>query len=697
MRVSTVEQLRAAIENSINDIELTNGIYSIDKAIDIIGKSNIVIRGVKGAVLTSRRAITPIFERFKDNIFFCKLSPSLGIDNVIVNGEPWSICRYPEYDGDAILNGSAIYPTHEISKWNNPYGVMRALHDHDWGGNSYIIKGKKPDGSLNLEWVGDNNRGDKYNAKYVVIEGVLELLKSKKSWCYDERSGYLYVLPQDPAKLADCEIEIVTQHNILNIKDCKNIRIEGLELIDTARSTFRFPFERPLRGDWGIQRTGCIYINGCENVTIKDSNFRRIGSNCVMIDGNCSDIDITDCDFTDCGSSGVLIVGSESACRDSSNWENHKTTILDTTVGALNDEYPKRINVQNCLFHNLGLSEKQSSAVCMSISANVSVINCTIHRMPRAGINISDGCFGGHIIQGNELYDCVRETCDHGPINAWGRDRFWSYKGYNTTGGNGKFKRPYALLDAVNPTKIVGNRLYATSGFGIDLDDGSSNYEITNNVTIGVGIKLREGFDRYVHHNVLIGSCFDLHCSYALNNDIITNNLIVSSKAFNTILINRGHTTKIYDNYYCHANGYKKLDTSPKDMSNLTTNLYDYSFVRMIDGFDNFPLTFGCTRNTPPIIKNINTPTDNVKHIKVCGVKFVQIDEGTRSACGLDRDSGAYVVSVSPFSPLRKRLKKGDALTQIGNVPIDSPNDISSVGLKKEKLVLFRNQLSIEV
>lgn len=697
MIVSTTEQLRVAIRDSIKDIELTKGIYSIDTSLDIIGKSDMVIRGVDGAVLTSRKVITPIFERFKENIFFCKLSPNLGIDSVIVNGEVWCICRYPDYDADAILNGSAVYPTHEISKWNNPCGVMRALHDHDWGGNSYIINGKKPDGSLNLEWVGDNNRGDKYNAKHVVIEGVFELLKSEKSWYYDEKNGYLYVIPEQHMDLSDCVIEIVTQHNLINIKGCKNIRLEGLDFSDTARSTFRFPFERPLRGDWGIQRTGCIYINECENVTINESSFRRIGSNCVMIDGNCKDIDITNCDFTDCGSSGVLIVGRESACRDSSNWENHKTAILDTAEGALSEEYPKRINVSNCLFRNLGLSEKQSSAVCMSISSNVSVLNCTIHRMPRAGINISDGCFGGHVIQGNELYDCVRETCDHGPINAWGRDRFWSYKGYNTTGSNGKFKRPYALLDAINPTKIVGNRLYATSGFGIDLDDGSSNYEIANNVTIGVGIKLREGFDRYVHHNLLIGSCFDLHCSYALNNDIITNNIIVSSKAFNTILLNHGHTTKIYDNYYCHANGFKKLDASPKDMQNLTIDLYDYSFVRNIDGFDNFPLKFGCTRNTPPVIGNIGKTADKLKYVRVCGVKFTPIDEGTRSASGLDRDSGAYVVSVSPFSPLRKRLKKGDALTQIGDITIDSPNDISSLSLRKDKLIIFRNQLKIEL
>jgi hypothetical protein len=44
--------------------------------------------------------------------------------------------------------------------------------------------------------------------------------------------------------------------------------------------------------------------------------------------------------------------------------------------------------------------------------------------MPRAGICIGDGTWGGHVIEFNHIYDTVRETGDHGPFNAWGRERF---------------------------------------------------------------------------------------------------------------------------------------------------------------------------------------------------------------------------------------------------------------------------------
>jgi hypothetical protein len=43
-----------------------------------------------------------------------------------------------------------------------------------------------------------------------------------------------------------------------------------------------------------------------------------------------------------------------------------------------------------------------------------------------AGILINDEFCGGHTVEYNYVYDCVKETRDHGPFNSWGRERFWS-------------------------------------------------------------------------------------------------------------------------------------------------------------------------------------------------------------------------------------------------------------------------------
>jgi hypothetical protein len=86
-------------------------------------------------------------------------------------------------------------------------------------------------------------------------------------------------------------------------------------------------------------------------------------------------------------------------------------------------------------------------------------------------------------------------------------------------------------LDSWQPT-IIRNNCFSGSfkrhSWGIDLDDGSSNYQICNNLTIGCSIKLREGYYRLVENNIFIGP-FPLarHCCYKENEDIIRRNICV--------------------------------------------------------------------------------------------------------------------------------------------------------------------------
>ena len=47
--------------------------------------------------------------------------------------------------------------------------------------------------------------------------------------------------------------------------------------------------------------------------------------------------------------------------------------------------------------------------------------------------------------------------------------------------------------DAKHTTFVDNNFFEDYKGWGIDLDDGSSNYVVKNNLCIGVGVKLREG------------------------------------------------------------------------------------------------------------------------------------------------------------------------------------------------------------
>ena len=59
------------------------------------------------------------------------------------------------------------------------------------------------------------------------------------------------------------------------------------------------------------------------------------------------------------------------------------------------------------------------------MAQGITVRHCSIYDVPRAGINIGDGCWGGHVIEFCDVFDTVQETGDHGTFNSWGRDRFW--------------------------------------------------------------------------------------------------------------------------------------------------------------------------------------------------------------------------------------------------------------------------------
>ena len=73
----------------------------------------------------------------------------------------------------------------------------------------------------------------------------------------------------------------------------------------------------------------------------------------------------------------------------------------------------------------LGYVEKQSAGVQLSMCQGITVSHNTIYDVPRAGINISEGTWGGHIIGYNDVFNTVKESGDHGSFNSWGRDRYW--------------------------------------------------------------------------------------------------------------------------------------------------------------------------------------------------------------------------------------------------------------------------------
>lgn len=81
------------------------------------------------------------------------------------------------------------------------------------------------------------------------------------------------------------------------------------------------------------------------------------------------------------------------------------------------------------------------------------------------------------------------------------------------------------MLDAVKTTIIRNSRWRCDHGWDVDLDDGSSNYEIYENLFLHGGLKLREGFHRRVWNNITVGNSLHPHVWYDGSGDVVTRNI----------------------------------------------------------------------------------------------------------------------------------------------------------------------------
>jgi hypothetical protein len=73
---------------------------------------------------------------------------------------------------------------------------------------------------------------------------------------------------------------------------------------------------------------------------------------------------------------------------------------------------------------------------------------------------------------------------------------------------------------------LANNRWRCDHGWDVDLDDGSTNYVITNNVFLSSGLKWREGYNRTGDNNVFAdGKMMSVHVWPANSGDVFTHNI----------------------------------------------------------------------------------------------------------------------------------------------------------------------------
>lgn len=631
------------------------------------------------------------WEPYRDGIMAAALpeyARNIPFDQLFVEGERLHLARYPNYDSTArFFNGTAtdaIAPS-RTRNWKKPMGgYVHALHKHEWGDYHYLIVGKEASGELALEGGWQNNRQMGMHAEHRFVENIFEELDVPGEWFADVGAGILYCYPPPGVDLNAALIEAVNLAHLIQVEGSAenpvhDLRFQGLTFTHTAR-TFMDTQEPLLRSDWAIYRGGALLIQGAEQVDVLNCDFQSVGGNAIFLSDYNREVHISGCYISDAGASGICIVGNPDAVR-SPSFEYHQfvpLNQLDPEPGPRSENYPARCEIRDNLIHDIGRFEKQVAGVQIAMAQEITVSHNSIYNVPRAGINIGDGCWGGHLIEHNDVFNTVLETGDHGAFNSWGRDRFW-HPNRETLDNIVNQHPEMAKWDAVQPTVIRNNRFRCDHGWDIDLDDGSSHYEIYNNLCLNGGIKLREGLYRTVENNIMLNNSFHPHVWFRNSEDVFRNNIVGS--AYQPIRL-LGWGKEIDYNLLPDEAALAKSRAQGQDLHSLAG---DPDFVdagsgdfrvqegspALTVGFKNFDMDFGvespdlrALAATPeiPFLFNQLFLEEGLAAFEWLGATVKNIEtEGERSAAGLEAVRGVLLLESGGLAQAGG-LKTGDVI-----------------------------------
>jgi hypothetical protein len=313
------------------------------------------------------------------------------------------------------------------------------------------------------------------------------------------------------------------------------------------------------------------------------------------------------------------------------------------------------------------------------------------------------------------VFNTVLETGDHGAFNSWGRDRFW----LPNIADVDSITNLYAalpFLDCIEPITIRNNRFYCDHGWDIDLDDGSTNYHIYNNLCLNGGLKLREGFDRVVENNIMVNNSFHPHVWYSKSIDVFRHNIVSANYApigikvwgkevdSNFFLLNTSLAAAQQNNTDKHSLYGNAMFINP------ALNNYDVSNASpaLNIGFKNFDMdAFGVV--SPALkAKTVKAPVPGLKLLGNLkkgetvvwnGADIKNIEGlGERSAAGLFDENGVLVIKVAAGSLANKSgLLERDVIRKINDKPINNVAEflaaIQVVAWQGEaKAMIVRNQ-----
>ncbi|MDQ8183473.1 right-handed parallel beta-helix repeat-containing protein [Pelagicoccus sp. SDUM812005] len=668
---------------------------------------------------------------YRDGIYQAITPEGLAIDQLFIDGKSQRMARYPNYDPSKKAQAYQGFAADAFSKeraarWEDPEGgYIHAMHISRWGGYHYRITGKDDEGNVTFEGGWQNNRQMGMHEEYRMVENIFEELDAEGEWFHNQKTNTLYYKPIAGERLEEAKVEVVRLRHLVEFQGSesqpvRHITLKGFVARHAAR-TFMDTKEPLLRSDWAIYRGGAFKLSGTEDVSILDCEFDQVGGNAIFVNEYNRDTLVRGCHIHDVGASGVCFVGDPDAVRDPlfEYAEVNDLSKIDRTVGPKTNNYPSGGIVEDCLIHGIGTVERQPAGVQISMAMGITVRDTSIYDTARAGINISDGTWGGHLIERCDVFDTVLETHDHGSFNSWGRDRFWRNDHLTATQAAVDEDPDLPFLDAMKTTVIRNSRWRCDHGWDIDLDDGSSNYDIYNNLMLRGGLKFREGFRRRAWNNIAVNNGFHPHVWFRNSGDEVFSNIFMiphqeirvgfgGKRVDGNIFHSNDPSITEYDEAWNWENNALVAELEFVDPANGDFRLKDGS-PAFDYGFENFPMDqFGVkkpslkaiarTPDIPPL--NMVSVEDGEEAVDAFwqGGRIHSLDGEEFSAYGVSKEDGGIAILDAPAGSglATNGLVAGDLIQKVNGHPVSTLPDffaaLDRLGDGSLELLVIRNQ-----
>ncbi|GAB4023991.1 right-handed parallel beta-helix repeat-containing protein [Spirosoma koreense] len=728
-----LEKVKTAAQNEVH-IYLRKGTYYLPKPVRItpqlIGTKRLLISAFQHepVELNGGRKLTLRWQKSGNGRWTANVAGE-PFEQLYVNGKKQVLARYPNYDSTArVFNGTAAdaISRTRASRWKNPAGgYLHAMHQHEWGDFHYRITGKTGD-TLTYEGGWQNNRPMGIHKNQRFVENIYEELDAPGEWFYDKATQTLSFMPPSGLDLNKAVVDVSRLKSLVELvgtptTPLRQVRIRGIRLVNTER-TFMEPYEPLLRSDWMLYRGAAVYLENTENCRIEACELTHLGGNAVLVSRYNRNTAVDGCHIHHVGATAIGFVGDTSAVRSPAfRYEQFVPYAdMDLRPGPKNNRYPANCTASDNLIHHTGEIEKQSTGVEISMASDIVVRHNTIYQLPRAGINIGDGTWGGHVIEFNDVFDTVLETGDHGSFNSWGRDRFW-HPNRKTMDSLAAAHPELIKLDAQKPVVIRNNRFRCDHGWDIDLDDGSSNYVIANNVLLNGGLKFREGFYRTAENNVIVNNSFHPHVWFKNSEDVFRKNIVM--RAYFPIQI--AYWGKEIDNNLFPDQA--ALQKAQQNGTDLHSRFGDPHFINpaqgdyrveqsspaLAVGFQNFPMNqFGVQQaslrtlaRSPKLPQLINGQNESDVAVKTwLGIRVRNVHGlGDRSAFGLPDEKGIVVLNVPKENKLAASgLQKDDVIRTINGTDVATIAQLEGIQqqlhfMSAIPIQVMRNQHIVEV